>query len=87
MAVVQFAVAARQGETERRLLQARSDLGVDAGQNILGDAYNRVIRDHPELTGDGERFDQAMALALDSLQQAVRYLNNDVVCIADIKKK
>lgn len=78
--------ADQEGAQRRRLL-ARQELGVDIGQNALGDAYNRVIRDNPEITSDGKRFEYACALALSSLSEAMRYLNTQVAGAADFKRE
>ena len=82
--VVQIS-AERQGEKQRRHSLARRDLGVEAGQYMLGDAYDRAIRDNPDVTDEGELFEIAKGLALSALSESMRYINNDVVCIAEIK--
>ena len=83
--VVQIS-AERPGEKERRHLLARRELGVEGGQYMLGDAYNRAIRDNPDVTDEAELFEIAKGLALSALSESMRYINHEVVLIAEIKK-
>ena len=83
--VVQIS-AERQGEKQRRHLLARRDLGVEGGQCMLGDSYHRAIRDNPDVTDEGELFEIAKGLALGALSESMRYINNDVVCVPEIRK-
>jgi hypothetical protein len=76
--------AVRQGQKERLYSIARRELGVEGGQYMLGDAYNRAIRENPDVTDEAELFAIAKGLALSALSESMRYINNEVVCATSI---
>ena len=76
----------RTDQGHQRSALSKKLLAVDGAQFLFGAAYDRVIKDHPDITDESQRFDRAVVLALNSVYGVISHLNNEISRATDLKQ-